>query len=106
MRPVLRLATAGAVALAGASLPSTVLAHQLTERYQAPLPLLVYVIGAALAVGMSFVFVMIRNAPPPRAEQQHAVTVPVWLRNVLAALGLIAWLWIVAQTLIGGSGSA
>jgi hypothetical protein len=105
VKPVLRLAVVGAVALVGAGAPSTVLAHQLTERYQAPLPLVVYVVGAALAVAMSFVFVMIRNAPPPTSTRERAVTVPAWLRNVLAALGLIAWLWIVAQTLVGGSGS-
>ena len=106
MIPILRLAIAGVVALSGLASPPSVLAHQLIERYQAPLPLVVYVIGAALAVGMSFVFVMIRNAPPPKPEQQRAAVAPAWLRNILAALGLIAWLWIVAQTLVGGSGTA
>jgi hypothetical protein len=106
MRFLLRVATAGAVASAVAAGPSTVLAHQLTERYQAPLPLVVYVVGAALAVAMSFIFVMIRKAAPPRAESRRALAVPAWLRQALAALGLIGWLWILAQTLFGGSGNA
>lgn len=89
------------------ALPATVLAHSLTERYQAPLPLIVYVAGAGLAVAMSFVFVMLRNAPP--AGESHLVdaparTVPAWLRGLLHALGLLGWLWIVAQALLGGSG--
>src|SRR5688500_19858498 len=105
MRFLLRVATAGAVASAVAAAPSTVLAHQLTERYQAPLPLVVYVVGAALAVAMSFIFVMIRKAAPPRVESRPGLAVPAWLRNALAALGLIGWLWILAQTLFGGSGN-
>jgi len=88
-------------------MPSTVLAHQLTERYQAPLPLIVYVVGAGLAVAMSFVFVLLRSAPPTAErplEDAPARFVPRWLRLLLQAIGLLAWIWIVAQTLFGGSG--
>ena len=49
--------------------PGVALGHQLNEKYQAPLPLVVYVGGAALAVAMSFVFVILRNAPAPRTER-------------------------------------
>ncbi|MEO6349340.1 MAG: hypothetical protein ABIP53_01690, partial [Candidatus Limnocylindrales bacterium] len=31
--------------------------------------------------------------------------VPAWMRSLLAVIGLIAWLWIVAQTLFGGAGT-
>ena len=86
--------------------PGTAAAHTLTERYQAPLPLIAYVAGAALAVAMSFVFVMLRGAAPAtKTEPARARTAPSWLRGLLSGLGLIAWLWIVAQALIGGQGS-
>ncbi len=102
----LRLA-AGMPAAAGfvLAMPQTVLAHQLTDRYQAPLPLVVYIAGAALAVAMSFVFVILRNpakARPP--EEARPRTVPGWLRAFLQVVGIVAWLWIVAQALVGGSG--
>lgn len=87
------------------SLPTLALAHQLTERYQAPLPLVAYVAGAALAVAMSFAFVMLRDAPAAAEERPAAArVVPGWLRLVLRAVGLIAWLWILAQAMAGGSG--
>ena len=101
------LGIAGMLApLALLSLPSVVLAHQITEQYQAPLPLVAYVAGAALAVAMSFAFVMLRDAPPPSRDEERAParTTPRWLRLLLGAAGLIGWLWIVAQALVGGSG--
>ena len=85
--------------------PGVALAHQLNEKYQAPLPLVIYVGGAALAVAMSFVFVILRNAPAAKTEAIGAPrTVPRWLRLTVQALGLIAWVWIVVQSLSGGSG--
>jgi hypothetical protein len=107
---VARAAGALAVPLCLLVLPETALGHQLNERYEAPLPLAAYVLGAALAVAMSFLFVMVRKspaplpegAPPPHLGRPH--TLPVWLRYGLQAVGLIAWLWIVAQTLVGGNG--
>ncbi len=108
-RPRGRRVAAGLAAVAGLllAMPSTVLAHQLTERYQAPLPLIVYVAGAGLAVAMSFVFVVLRN-PAPVAdkplEEAPPRNVPRWLRRLLQAVGLFAWIWIVAQALVGGSG--
>ncbi|HUR16243.1 MAG TPA: hypothetical protein VMZ33_03060 [Candidatus Limnocylindrales bacterium] len=87
-------------------LPGPVAAHTLTERYQAPLPLIAYVAGAALAVAMSFVFVMLRGATPAIAlAEARSRTVPAWLRGLLSASGLIAWLWIVVQALGNGQGS-
>jgi len=85
--------------------PGVALAHQLNERYAAPLPLIAYVGGAALAVAMSFAFVILRNAPAPRTEVSGATRlVPRWLRLTLQAIGLVAWLWIVVQTIGGGAG--
>jgi len=91
-------------------LPDTVLGHQLNERYEAPLPLAAYVAGAALAVAMSFLFVMVRKSPVTPSGQRTAPQIgpdhhmPRWLRYGLQALGVIAWLWIVAQTFFGGNG--
>jgi hypothetical protein len=108
-----RAAAALTVPLAALLLaPETVLAHQLNERYEAPLPLVAYVVGAALAVAMSFLFVMVRKpattpreaAARPASPSGRTRTVPSWLRYGLQALGLVAWLWIVAQALVGGSG--
>lgn len=97
-----------AAALAPATLlllPAPTFAHQLAERYQAPLPLVAYVAGAALAVAMSFAFVMLRNAPPPAPPAAaRPREVPAWLRVGLRVLGLVAWVWIVVQTFLGGSG--
>jgi len=103
LRLALGLPAAAAVALA---LPSAVLGHSLTDRYQAPLPLVAYIIGAALAVAMSFLFVMLRNSRPAAAEAVEAPPrpVPTWLRGLLMALGIVAWVWILAQTLGGGAG--
>jgi hypothetical protein len=85
--------------------PGVALAHQLNEKYQAPLPLAIYVGGAAFAVAMSFVFVILRNAPAPRVEAKGMPrTLPRWSRLTLNAIGLIGWLWIVAQTFFGGAG--
>lgn len=85
--------------------PSVALAHQLNERYQAPLPLIAYVGGAALAVAMSFAFVILRNAPAPRTEVSATTRlVPRRLRLALQAIGLAAWVWIVVQTFVGGQG--
>jgi hypothetical protein len=120
--------TALAVALAA---PSVAVGHQLTERYQAPLPLVAYIAGAALAVAMSFAFVMLRGgraergergdradraergdraearrrdrAAPARSATTATRELPSWLRNGLSAVGLIAWLWIMVQGFFGGN---
>jgi hypothetical protein len=93
-------------------LPQPVLAHQLNQRYEAPLPLVAYIGAAGLAVAMSFLFVMLRN-PTPQSTADQATEergdsreVPRWLRYGLQGLGLLAWIWIVVQTVGGGSGDA
>ena len=91
--------------------PQAVLAHQLKERYEAPLPLVAYVAGAALAVAMSFLFVMVRKARRQRRQRtpapQIGPTAPCARAGFvmgLQALGMVAWLWIVVQTFVGGNG--
>ncbi len=97
-----------AVAALALALPAAVLAHALTDRYQAPLPLVAYVAGAALAVAMSFAFVLLRNPPPPTVDSAKRAPreVPRWLRVMLNAIGLVALGWIAIQTLFGGSGDS
>jgi hypothetical protein len=101
-------AAAALAALAALVVPGTATAHTLTERYQAPLPLIAYVAGAALAVAMSFVFVMLRGAGRPdekTTKEPKPRQVPAWLRNGLSAIGLVAWVWIVAQAITNGQGN-
>ncbi|CAN5678904.1 hypothetical protein BH23CHL7_BH23CHL7_24380 [soil metagenome] len=91
-------------------LPATAAAHMITEQYRAPLPLVAYIAGAALAVAMSFAFVMLRVRRsvdgPGAAKTEAAVasvrTVPGWLRTALALIGLAGWAWVVVQGLFGG----
>lgn len=92
----------GAVLLAA---PSAALAHALSNTYQSRLPLIVYLAGAAIAVGLSFAFLLIADvrADPPVTAGGRVP--PRWLRGTLRAIGLIGWLWIVAQGITGGNGA-
>jgi hypothetical protein len=83
--------------------PATVLAHQLSSTYQSRLPLIVYLAGAAIAVGLSFAFVLVADvrADPPVIGEGKVP--PRWLRWLLRAIGLIGWVWIVAQGIAGGT---
>ena len=99
----------GAVVAAGAVLvlwPTPAFAHGLLGRVESPLPLAVYLAGAALAVGLSFAFVLLRNVEAPPAPEGPPRKVPRALAVVLRGTGLIGWAWIVAQTLIGGTSAA
>jgi hypothetical protein len=81
-------------------------AHSLQGRYESPLPLVVYLAGAAIAVGLSFAFVLLhdtRAETPPLGEPRR---VPGWLRLGLRAIGIVGWLWIAIQTILGGAGDA
>jgi hypothetical protein len=101
-----RLGVALVAVLAVLVLPMPVLAHSLVGRLESPLPLAVYLGGAAMAVALSFAFVILRDvraAPDPPAR---SVSVPGPLVIVLRAVGLVGWTWIVAQTIVGGSSEA
>ena len=103
--PVKRALLALCAASATAALsPALVAAHTIKEKYAAPLPLVVYVAGAALAVAMSFVFVSLRERRSARPKPAGAPReVPRAIRWTLRALGLLAWAWIMAQAFLGGS---
>ncbi|HET7026897.1 MAG TPA: hypothetical protein VFI28_04325 [Candidatus Limnocylindrales bacterium] len=92
------------VALAWLALPAVASAHQLTSRYESPIPLAGYVAGAAIAVALSFALVIGRNVGDGAVVERpgaRSVVVPRWLRLLLRAVGLVAWLLIVVQVLSG-----
>jgi hypothetical protein len=97
---------AGAVLVALAA-PAAVLAHSLNATYTSRLPLAVYLAGAAATVALSFIFVLVRDVRAERPDASGAGRLPpAWLRIVLRAVGLVAWIWIVAQGIAGGSSAA
>jgi hypothetical protein len=103
----IRVGAAVAVATLLLAAPATVLAHSLNSTYQSRLPLAVYLAGAALTVALSFAFLLladVRAEPPP--SDTPAKLPPAWLRIALRAVGLIAWLWIVLQGVVGGTSAA
>jgi hypothetical protein len=90
--------------IAGA--PAVAAAHNLSTVYESPLPLAVYLVGAAATVALSFVFVLARDmraGPPP---ETHLVNVPAVVRIVLRVAGLVGWVWIMAQGIAGGASDA
>ena len=89
------------------ALPVPASAHALHGDVDAPLPLAAYLVGAALAVGLSFVFVAISDGRPvPERPPGRLRTVPRWARLGLRAVGLAAWTWVVLQTIAGGDSDA
>jgi hypothetical protein len=103
-----RLARSAALGLAALAVTAgPVLGHSLNTTYESRLPLVVYLAGAAIAVALSFAFVLLRDVratlPPATSVDRRP---PAWLRVGLRAIGLIAWLWIVAQAIAGGGGDA
>ena len=85
--------------------PTTILAHSLSNTYQSRLPLIAYLAGAAIAVGLSFAFLLIADvrAEPPVTTAGRVPPAP--LRCALRATGLIGWAWIIAQGIAGGTGT-
>lgn len=83
--------------------PGVVSAHGLQQAYVSPLPLPVYLAGAAATVGLSFVFVLARDVRATTPGSGRTIAVPVAVRLLLRALGLVAWGWIVLQGVVGGS---
>ena len=95
-----------AVSLFALMFPAPVAAHGLFGRVESPLPLVVYLAGAAMAVALSFAFVVLRDVRAELPQPGPRKQVPRWLALVLRGVGLVAWLWIVAQTIVGGSSMA
>lgn len=100
------LLVVGALALATLADPVPAAAHGLTGLYESPLPLVVYIAGAALAVALSFAFVILRGGDATVPEPGPVRHVPRWLVVLLKAIGLLGWLWILAQAIVGGISSA
>lgn len=86
--------------------PAPVLAHGLVGRLESPLPLAAYLAGAAMAVALSFAFVILRDVRAPADPPTGTVTVSRPLVLGLRGIGLTGWIWIVAQTIVGGSSDA
>lgn len=95
---------------AAAAAPALVSAHALDATFESRLPLVAYLAGAGGAVALSFLFVLARARPPAAHDRPHGdevtVIVPRGVRAILRALGLLAWVWIVAQGIVGGSSDA
>jgi hypothetical protein len=94
-------------ALVLAALPASVAAHAMDATYVSRLPLAVYLVGAAAAVGLSFAFVLFRDLRAEPDPSDDAPTLPpAPLRIGLRVIGLVGWAWIVVQGLSGGSSDA
>ncbi len=94
----------GAAAALAFALPAAASAHTVNATYASRLPLAVYVVGAAVTVGLSFLFVIVRDvraAPPDLTADGHLP--PAALRIGLRVIGLLGWAWIIAQGIAGGS---
>ncbi|HET7494539.1 MAG TPA: hypothetical protein VFJ80_03760 [Candidatus Limnocylindrales bacterium] len=103
-RTIAGATVAGAVIALAA--PAVVAAHQLNPTYTSRLPLAVYLAGAAATVALSFVFVLVRDVRATRPDTDDPGRFPPRaLRLGLRAIGLIGWLWIVAQGIAGGESS-
>jgi hypothetical protein len=100
------LGIAAAAAAALLLLPGAALGHQLVGAFESPIPLPVYLAGAAAAVALSFAVVFLRDVPTFGPPEQRVRTVPRWLRLGLRAIGLVAVAWIVAQAVVGGTSEA
>ncbi len=86
-----------------AALPAVATAHGLSPVYQSPLPLVVYLAGAAAVVALSFLFVLARDMRAAPAADPKLVAVPRALRAALRGVGLAGWTWIMLQGLAGGA---
>ena len=103
-RLAVAVSSVGGIVLAA---PATALAHTLNPTYTSRLPLAVYLAGAAATVALSFIFVLVRDVRAERpATTASGRLPPVALRFALRALGLLAWLWIIVQGVVGGSSDA
>ncbi|MGH2489099.1 MAG: hypothetical protein ACRDFR_05730, partial [Candidatus Limnocylindria bacterium] len=103
-------AGAGLAALAtltGALTPDTVLAHALGASFPLPVPLWLYLAGAAVAVAASFVVSVLVVKPPVDPPRYPSRTIPDRIAGIggigLRVVGLVWWYGIIAAGwLIGG----
>jgi hypothetical protein len=93
--------------LVALAVPTAAAAHSLNPTYTSRLPLAVYLAGAAATVALSFVFVLVRDVRADRPDTTATGHLPpAPLRLVLRLVGLVGWLWIVAQGIAGGTSAA
>jgi hypothetical protein len=96
-----------AAVVAIVAVPATAVAHRISGVVDTPLPLVAYLAGAAVAVALSFAFLALTApAEPASARPERSIMVPPVVRAALRVVGLVGWLWIVAQALLGGSSDA
>ncbi len=102
----LRVVGSAAVLLLSSATPAG--AHSLHGDVDAPLPFAAYLAGAAIAVALSFVFVAFGDDRPAPEARRLAGRARLWrpVRWSLRLVGLLAWLWVVAQTIAGGTSDA
>jgi hypothetical protein len=101
-----RVGPATLVGAAALALPGPAFGHEIVGRLDSPLPLAVYLAGAAMAVALSFAFVLLRDVRAPQPGPARLVRAPGWVVMGFRIAGLVGWLWIVVQTVIGGSSTA
>src|SRR3990172_4209042 len=77
--------------------PTPALAHGLVGRLESPLPLVVYLAGAALAVALSFAIALAHDGRWRQGPASPVRRVPRPLIILLRGIGLLAWAWVVAQ---------
>ena len=88
--PSHRLVAAAAFAVAVVLAPTTVLAHGFGERYDLPVPLDYFLIGAAAAVALSFVVIGLFVQRQPTADRYPRLNLlgPSWSRRILTGVVL------------------
>lgn len=101
-----RFAATAATLLAVWAAPKTASAHALGQSFQLPVPLWLYLAGAAIAVAASFLVTGIVARPSTGAPSYPALPLPEALTRpvsvALRALGLIWWLGAIAAGLLLG----
>ena len=105
VRPA-RAAGIAVILLLGGAATSPVGAHGLSQVYQSPLPLAVYLVGAGLTVALSFAFILARDLRAVEPPIRPGATVPGIARVTLRVIGLFGWAWIMVQGIAGGSSDA
>jgi len=81
-------------------------AHGLTGIYDSPLPLEVYLAGAAAAVALSFAIAFASGRRWQPGDVESGRQVPRAVIVLLKLVGLVAWGWIIVQLVMGGSSDA
>ncbi len=101
-----RITGVAAAAALVLGLPAGTAAHALSKTFESRLPLAVYLAGAAGAVALSFVFVLLRDVKAGSTTFGPPRRIPTLVRGLLRGIGVIALAWVVAQGIAGGESDA